>query len=331
MSERIFKYRQPTNTDESISAIYEEISLSPKENNRQPLETLKDYVVALLTHSKNVQSTNNRLKEQEKESYSFALYTLGFIALTFLYFGWWSKPSDWEWLDKYRFTTRLWGITFAAIYVGITIENSSLFEKLWKFGFTKIVTSVAVSALLVFSTGKASSLINAVFGVDASAFPFTRAYVAGILAFQYASPLLIVVGVFAVIYSFNVIGYLKSKLIESYNYDRPPWDSILFLVLSIVVLIFSWQWINRDFSEATYSSKIYRLAHILDFNSKHLCSNLKEGISVVFIGSDQSRALVDMSGIQTSNIESLVNSNISGIVNIPKTFFFMECIVGTNL
>jgi hypothetical protein len=196
---------------------------------------------------------------------------------------------------------------------------------LWGFGFTKLVASIAVSALLIFSTGKASSLINSVFGVDASVFPFTRAFIAGMLAFQYSSPLLIVVGFFAVFHAFDVAGYIKSKFSADYVYDFPPWQSIVFLVLAIIVLFASWRWINRDFSEAAFPAKIYRLAHVLDFNSRHSCVNIKEGVSVVFVGSDQSKVLVDMSGVQTEDVESFVNTNISSNVAIPRSFFFLPC------
>jgi len=327
MTERRFKYQRPQNTEERIEAIYEEFCSSSSNNDIKPVETLKDHVAALLSHSKDVERRKERDKEAESYSIQFALFTLAFVAIIFLWNGW-SDSSDWEWLNNHRFALRLWGVAFAAVYIGVSIERSSLFKRLWSFGFTKLVASIAVSALLIFSTGKASSLINVIFGVDASVFPFTRAYITGILAFQYFSPLLIVVGFFAIFHAFDVAGYIKSKFSSSYDYDFPPWNSIVFLVLAIIVLFVSWQWINRDFSKAALPAKIYRLAHELDFNSRHHCVNIKEGVSVVFVGSDQSKVLVDMSGVQTEDVESFVNQNISSNIAIPKGFFFLPCDLG---
>lgn len=325
MAERKFKYAEPKNTEERIEAIYEEFCSTPSTIDRKPLETLKDHVVALLAHAKQVEWRRKLDGESDDYSIQFTLLTLAVVATIFLWQGGASDPSDWEWLDNHRFALRLWGIAFAAVYIGVSIERSSLFKKLWDFGFTKVVASVAISALLIFSTGKASSLINSVFGVDASVFPFTRAFIAGMLAFQYSSPLLIVVAVFAIFHAFDVVGYVKSKFSSAYAYDFPPWHSIAFLVLAIIVLFVSWQWINRDFSEAQLPAKIYRLAHLLDFNSRHSCVNIKEGVNVVFVGSDHSKVLVDMSGVQTENIESFVDQKISGNIAIPKKFFYLPC------
>ena len=325
MTERRFKYQQPKTTEERVEAIYEEFCSSSSSIDKKPIETLKDYVVALLSHSKDIEWRKKLDRETKDYSIQFALFTIAFVAIVFLWNGLWSDSSDLEWIKSHRFALRLWGIAFAAVYIGVSIERSSLFKSLWGFGFTKLVASIAVSALLIFSTGKASSLINAVFGVDASVFPFTRAFIAGILAFQYSSPLLIVVGFFAIFHAFDIAGYIKSKLSSDYGYDFPPWQSIVFLVLAVIVLFASWRWINSDFSEKAFPAKIYRLAHVLDFNSRHSCVNVKDGVSVVFVGSDQSKVLVDMTGAQTEDIESFVNQNISSNVAIPKNFFFLPC------
>ncbi|MGN4964741.1 hypothetical protein [Aeromonas dhakensis] len=326
MIERKFKYQKPKSTEERVEAIYEELcSSSSSNNNKKTVETLKEHVVALLTHSKDIEWRKKRDREEDSNSIQSALFTLAFIAIVFLWNGWWNDSTDWEWLNNHQFALRLWGTAFAAVYIGVSIERSSLFKRLWSFGFTKLVASIAVSALIVFSTGKSSSLINAVFGVDASVFPFTRAFIAGMLAFQYSSPLLVVVGFFAVLHAFDVAGYIKSKISSDYVYVLPPWQSLLFLVFAIIVLLASWRWINSDFSESAFPAKIYRLAHVLDFNQRHSCINIKEGVSVVFVGSDQSKVLVDMSRVQTEDIESFVNNGISGNVAIPNNFLYLPC------
>jgi hypothetical protein len=282
---------------------------------------------AFLDHAKEVEWKRKLDKELNESSTQFALLALAFIAGLFLWYGN-SGISDWEWINSRRFALRLWGLAFAAVFIGVSIERSSMFKTLWSFGFTKIVASIAVSALFIFSTGKASSLINSIFGIDASAFPFTRAFVAGLLAFQYSVPLLGVVAFFAIFHALDVAGYFKSLLYSDYKYDSPPFVSMAFLVLAVVFLFISWNWINRDFSEAAFPAKIYRLAHVLDFNSRHSCVNIKEGVSVVFVGSDQSKVLIDMSNTQTKDIESFVDPKISSEITIPKSFFLLPCNLG---
>lgn len=327
MTERKFKYQKPRNTDERIEAIYEELCDTHIFNDKKQIETLKDHVVALLRQLRKVEQERKDEKEDEDYSLTISLGTLAFVSLVFLFNGW-GYSQDWEWLNSHQFAIRLWGVALAAVFVGVSIERSSFFKRLWSFGFTKIITSIAVSALILFCTGKASSLINSLFGVDASVFPFTRAFMVGLLAFQYASPLLSVVALFAIFHAFNIGGYIKSKRLSDYNYALPPWNSIAFLVLAIFLLGFSRTWMNRDFSESALPAKIYRLAHALDFNSRHVCINIKEGVKVAFVGSDHSRVLVDMSDVQTEDMESFINRNISDNVNIPKEFFFLPCETG---
>ncbi len=308
-----------------MEAIYEELSLSPQKDDRyQPTDTLKDRVGALLDHAKHMERRRRDEQEGESSSINWALGAVGVLSFIFLFNGM-AGSGDWDWLANHRFSVRLWGIAFAALFVGLSIERSSFFKCLWRFGFTKLVASVAISALFVFSTGKASSLINNVFPVDASAFPYTRAFVAGLLAFQYSYPLLIVVAIFALIHALNVVTWIRSRNDENYKYEGPPLHSMLFLGLSLAVLIVLTQWDNKDFSDEAWPPKIYRLAHVLDFDSNYQCSNIKSGYSVIFLGADQSRVLVDSGNAKTDSLESFVAGRISSQVTVPQRFYILQC------
>jgi hypothetical protein len=129
MTERKFKYQQPNNTEERVEAIYEEFCSSPSINDRKPVETLKDHVVALLAHSKDIEWRKKLDREADSYSIQFALFTLAFIAIVFLWSGWWSESSDWEWLNNHRFALRLWGTAFAAVYIGVSIDTFVSFQK----------------------------------------------------------------------------------------------------------------------------------------------------------------------------------------------------------
>lgn len=322
---RKYKYEKPRNQDQHLEALYEELSLSPRENDRhRPTETLKDLVVALLDHAKRTEWQRNNEKEAQSYTVTWALWALFILTVIFLSNGF-AGSGDWAWLDRHRFAIRLWGIAFAAVFVGVSIERSSFFRGLWSFGFTKLTASVAVSALFVFCTGKASSLINAVFPVDASAMPFTRAIVTGLLALQYAYPLLTIVAIFAVLHALTAASWIKLKWTGKSDYVSPPLESLAFLALSLVILVFFIRWVNKDFSDEVWAGKVYTLAHVLDFNAQYECANLRKGMSVVFLGADQSRVLVDPNSIEIGDMESFIDGQKSSQIVVPRNLDVLPC------
>lgn len=307
-----------------MEAIYEQLSASPASSSGQHRTTLKDHVEALLQQSQSLQRARAWDAADESSAINSALGWLFALALVFLIFGVFGT-SDWKWLDEQRFVIRLWGIAFAAVYVGISVERSSFFRRLWVFNFTKLIATIALSGLIIFSSGKASGLINSVFAIDASALPFTRAFVTGLLVFQYAYPLLIVVALFAAAHTLNFLGWIKNKREPTDNYKSPPFNSILFSVLGVAVLLFSSHWVNRDFGADAWKAKIYRLAHALDFNSRHSCANVPADRAVIYLGSNQTRVLVDTATAQTDDMESFIDARRSQRIEIPTRFAILPC------
>lgn len=324
MQERKYKHKSPQGQEEHLEAIYEELTRSPQQNPFRSTATVKDQLAAILEHAKDV--TRQRKNEEQQKSYSvsWALGMLGIASVIFLFNGL-GSPGDWEWLNENRFAIRLWGIGLAAVFVGISIERSSFFKSLWGFGFTKLIASVAVSGLVVFSTGKAASLINAVFSQDASAFPLTRAIVAALLVFQYAYPLLIVVALFALVHTFHLADWIANKFLGKDSYTAPPVHSFVLPIVALILLLFSSKWVNTDFSNEVWPAKVYRLAHLLDFNSNHACANLSKDRSVIFIGPEQRFVLVDANQVQTDDMESFVDGEASSRISVPKHFDRLAC------
>ena len=324
MSPRKYQFKKPSGPDEHLEAIYEELSGSPRSHGEPwRVETIKDYVAALLTHAREAERNRQTERERTAHSLNWALGALAVLALVFLFNGI-VGSNEFAWLDSHRFPIKLWGVAFAAVFVCVSIERSSFFRSIWAFGITKVVASIAVSALIVFSTGKASSVMNAIFPVDASALPFTRAIVAGILAFQYSYPALIVVALFAVGHAVIAVRWIQLKWFKGTYLDVPV-QSMIFVLLALVVLGMSAKWVNQDFSDAALPAKVYRLAHALDFSSKYECANVPKGLAVVFIGSDQARVLVDAAGVQTDDMQSFVDERKSSQVQIPQHFDVLAC------
>ncbi|WP_175948149.1 hypothetical protein [Burkholderia pyrrocinia] len=329
MTERKYRFEKPRNPRQHLEALYEELSFSKRGyNDIRPTETLKDYVAELLKEAREVKRQREYEKEAEERDKSWAVGALAVLASVLIIVG---MSRQGSWLDDYLFPIRLWAIGFAAVFVGVSIERSSFFTRLWAYGFTKLTASIAVSALVVFSTGKASSLINGVFPVDASALPFTRAIVAGLLAFEYAYPLLLVVAVFAAIHTLVLFGWVKLKLSGEGKYYEPPIQSVAFLLLSTVVLVSYAKWVNKDFSNEAWPAKVYRLAHLLDFDVNYKCTNIPTGFSVVFLGPDHSRVLLDQNNPQTEDIESFVDAGTSRQTDIPQRFHVLSCETRTQV
>jgi hypothetical protein len=141
MTDRKYKYQKPKNTDERVEAIYEEFIASNSTNDNSKVETLKDYLAASLLHSKKIEWGKQREKEAASDSINVALSILAVVAFGFLWLGWWVNSNDWDWLKNHRFALRLWGVAFAAVYIGVSIERTSLFSRPCKTPAPRINTS----------------------------------------------------------------------------------------------------------------------------------------------------------------------------------------------
>lgn len=321
MNERKYRYKKAKNTKEHIEAIYEDLTYSSKEGYYKN-KTLKDYLSDILSILNSSKAEHERKILSEEFSIDSSLTLLAFISFFIICLA--REGNEWSWFSNYQYSVKLFGIILSFIYIGISIERTSFFKTIWKFGFTKFIISITISALIVFCTSKASEFINIVFNVDASVFPYTRAYMTGLLVFQYTSPFLIIIALFSILHSLNIWQYIQYQRKKRDNYEEPPISSIIFLILSIIFLYFSYQWVNYDFSEAEYPHKVYRLAHNLDFNSKHPCSNIDENTRVIFLDSQYNKVLIDENSVQTKNLESFVNKDKS-YVFIPNKFKIVSC------
>lgn len=317
-SEPKYKYKKPSKPDEYIEAIYEE--LSEVDDSYFNKNTIKHYVYEILKRQRESDLDKKRESEQNNYNISWSLGFLAFIAFVLIFNG--SKEnSEFSWIIQNGFTLKVWGLALAILYIGVSIEKFSIFKHLWQFSFTKFIASIAISGLIVFSTGKAAGSINSVFGVDASAFPFTLTFTSGLMFFHYIIPFFVLVGIIATIFAFNAIGWIRSKFSEKNNYELPPIHSFVFPALATIVLFTLWSWSKNDLSEEMLPSEIYKLAHMLDFNSKNECANLKQGVPVVYLGPTQATVLADTKSTYTEDLKSFFEEKI----DVPTKFYRLSC------
>ncbi len=313
-----FRYKKPSSKEENLEAIYEELSENEISNSNN--RTLKTHVYEIVKRLREADWERKRELEKDDSDISWAMGFLAFIALILIISGF--RPDrDFNWLQQNSFSIKIWGIALATLYIGVSIEKFSVFRSLWQFSFTKLVTSISISGLIVFSTGKAAGAINSVFGVDASAFPFTLTFTSSLVFFHYILPFLALVGFFAAIYALDAFGWVKSLRYKEMSYNLPPVHSFAFPILASVVLVVFWGWSKNDLGEKKLPSKIYKLAHLLDFNSKNECANIKSGVPIVFLGSSQTAVLVDVHSSNINNLKSFFEKD----VEVPNTFYRLEC------
>lgn len=289
-------------------------------NNKEE-KTVKSYLQDILNAIKYQSRLETFEKEQENFNINYLFGVFAFFSLVLISNGSQDNP-DFSWLQNNKFALKLWGISLATIYLGISIERLTFFKPLWEFTLTKVAISVAISLLIVFSTGKAAGVINSVFGVDASSFPFTLTFTAAMITFNYLAPLIFFLALVGGGHLLIVISWCKSRFYDKDKpIDLPPMNSVFFAILSGFVVYHGWQWSTKNFSYDAIPQKAYLLAHKLDFNAKHECANLKSGIPVVFLGNTQNTVLADLASQDIPSLEWFFESNIK----VPEQFYRVKC------
>ena len=304
---------------EYLSNIHNEVSDSDVYEKYPNKRTLKSYVHNINVKVSKYIADKTDSRELEESKISWALGVLSFIAICFLTNSSQSDP-DINWIKENQLALKLWGIALAGIYIGASFERSSFFKALWGFSVTKFIVSISISGVIIYSTGLAAGQINSIFGVDATSFPITYTFTTAIIVFNLIAPFLFVLSLGAILHLLNAIEWVRSWFKDT-TYELAPYHSFVFPILASTIMYFGWTWSNNELSEERLPSKIYIMAHALDFNLKHECGNLKDGIPVVFIGASQKTVLADSYKLEDINFEKFFSSEVT----IPKRFFRFEC------
>ena len=314
-----------------LAAIAQEMRASPDGRRMSSHRTIKELLIDLVGLMQKAHHEKRRDGWTEKLQEKSALLVFGVLcAVTMLAAN--SRSSDFSWLDDHRAFFRTLSIGMSAVYVGVAIERMGIVAVIWRYQIAKFVASLAVSVLVVYSAGRASSIINGIFAIDAGAFPYSRAMLAGWIAFSMAvKPLLWLVGVFAVGHGGAIAMWFfqPQKVGGPLSSIKPgfPWQSVLVIILSLIVLGNAYGWFYRSLSEDQLPAKVYQLARTLDFNARHACVNLPEKAPVIYIGPDQRRVLVDERLDPVLTFGEFVNSPVQAEDNPPEVFKVQDCLM----
>jgi hypothetical protein len=278
---------------ESINKLVAEFDASENANYRysnekstkQIIKDIRDTVLFLKREKENK-------KYNEQWGSSIALNTLAIVAILIFIF---STPnsSDSEFIETLKLPAYIISIMLSTIWIGINIERTLIFKELWRFKTAKIIVSLSFTGLIVYCTAEASAIINNVFNIDPSFFPFTRSFLVAYLFFKKISILvylLAIVGIFCII---NIISYFKSKWDGNSDIEF-SFGALIYIFFTCIFSYFALGWVGSNFNDDVLNRKVYSLAHQLDFNKKNPCSNLKDvEVSVIFLGPNQDKVLVD--------------------------------------
>lgn len=305
--------------ERDISSIRQELTGSELDLSRQTNRSLKYYVRGIHKDLTIWKSTRKDEREASQYNLSIALYLIGLIGVLLAIIR--SAGSDIDWVREHTLSFRLWGVALCAIFVGVSLERSSLVSSLWRFTVTKVLLSIVLSGLVIYARGQAGIHVNAVFHVDASALPITLLFTTGLMVFKLLLPFIIVVAaIMFLVNSFFIAAWFKNKF-GGGDSELPLLQPVLCVLVSSVLLYHGWLWPSDQLSDTRVSEKIYLLAHALDFNDSHQCANVPADRPVVFLGNVQDAVLVAPYQLEDFDFATFFEAS----VNVPHQFMRMRC------
>ena len=259
---------------------------------------------------------------------TFVLIILAVISLILLWHGS-GNGGDAAWLVAHRYALKMWGLGLSIVFLGVSLERSSFVSTLMRYSVTKVVATVALSALTIYCAGRASTMINAIFGADASAMPYARALLTGWFVFTHLEwPLFGVIGLFLLGHLLVLSSYLLERFGPSTSQHAPqdfPWQSLLIPSLAVIVLFNAWHLLFGALADVDLRKKVYELARVVDFNGRSSCINVPADSNLVFIGPAQDTVLIDTNSAATPDLEEFFERPSSGADPSSRSFPIVAC------
>lgn len=281
--------------DEENNSYYTSVN---NKSTKQIIKDIKDAVLFLKSEKEND-------KFNAEWDSSIALNALAFVAIVIFVFSTGNK-SDSEFIEGLKLPAYIISIMLSTLWIGVNIERTLVFKEIWKFKTAKIILSLSFTGLVIYCTSEASAVINDVFNIDPSFFPFTRSFLVSYFFFKKISILVYLLVIFCVFCLLNLASYLKEKL--SGNTDvKFPGGGVIYIIFTCIFGYFALGWFGNNFNDSVINKKVYSLAHQLDFNKNNPCLNLKGiEVSVIFLGPNQDKVFVDFNKEETLNASSFL-------------------------
>jgi hypothetical protein len=319
---RKFRFKKPTKPEETLSAIHEELSLPPlSEYDRYPMQTVKGYLRQIFEQLRTDSRELKRGEEERKRSEAASLAACGLFGLL-LVLASAKVSSDWPWWREYSYFFFVFGTVLTVMFVAASMERSSVIARMLTFNSVKIVFAFVFSGGLIYASSQASSLLNAIFGIDAANLLYTRAILSAVYFLKICQPFVLVLVAFVLIHFITV--WVATKI--SGDIVSLPWNSILFILGSVLVAASFWWITHGAFGDEQIKQKAYKLAHYLDFSSTAYCVTSPSEQRYLFFGQDHNKVLIDRKlYVEESFEEFLKGTSTPGSVTVPAAFTIQTC------
>lgn len=221
-------------------------------------------------------------QENNKEIITTAIGVIALI-LVFLCGGGWST-SDIEFVRNAA-PYALWlGVGLLIFYQFVFVANSHIAKTFRGEFASQAGLTVLIAYCLLSSSVEAASSLNRVFSVDASAFPNALRVMTFVQMFLLGKPF------FWMFFAWSLVSFAYFFFSHDENSSMQTWIfSFSGMVISGIALVL----IYLTFEPGQLDRRAYLVARTTDFYSKVNCPGLKVTGSVVFLGPEQRRVLVD--------------------------------------
>ncbi|SEH72490.1 hypothetical protein SAMN05660691_01040 [Rheinheimera pacifica] len=318
--ERNSKNKFPLNNAEYIESINKQLSWVEDDRNGFSSQnlTLKEYVRKIyLALSENEFSKEKRKKGNEDIDF-FSRISCGIIGI-FLTVSARNIADNYLWISE-SFLFYL-GMTLLTIFLVISLERVSLVKALWEYSFVKFSASIGFAGLLLYCNSESSSVINSIFGVDASVFVYSKSILTGLLLLKILSPIFWVVVASSLIQFVVFFLYLRK--------DKVLGRQFLYAVSAFLLSGYFLNVISNSLSDNELEFKAYKLAHYLDFNEKIYCldklPNIERVVGVYLSPSNDVVLLDNKLEIEESAKSFMHRSFIDYGIEIPEEFHVINC------
>ncbi|MGE8688766.1 MAG: hypothetical protein ACN6PJ_16605 [Achromobacter sp.] len=264
-----------------------------------------------------------RLQRQEKEKRAYeltwALVLIGTIGVLLAINR--SDSSDWNWVRENTLTFRLCAVILCTMFVGVTLERSTVIRSLWSFTVTKFLVSIILSGLVLYARGKAAGHINEIFHVDASALPITLVFTTALLVLKLLVPFILAIALLlSLVHILISLVWLKDRL-NGEVAQLIPLYSLLSTLVSAVILYHGGNWSTDQLSDPRVPEKIYLMAYALDFSHSHECANVPKNRPVIFLGNAQDSVLIAPYKLVDFDFSDFFEAS----VDVPTNFIRQRC------
>lgn len=205
------------------------------------------------------------------------------ITLVFIVTGAWAQ-SDFGFLRSLAPYTLWLGIALLIVYQFLFVTNSRIAKTLKGELASQVGLTVLIGYCLLSSSIDAATVLNRVFGVDASAFPNALRVITFVQMFLMGKP------IFWLLFTWSVIAFFYFLLGGG---SGKSWRAWMFAMSGMAVSGTALIFIYFLLGPTQLDQRAYILTRATDFYSNVNCPGVKIAGSAVFLGPEQRRVLVD--------------------------------------